>query len=85
MYCSKKRFHERQIKKKCERIIELLEQNPRLSSSTELQIHHEYYTNKLNEWTRKQIEGHQVRIKPQPKFEFCEPDIDFYANLEKKT
>ena len=85
VYCSRKRFHERQIKKKCERIIELLEQNPRLSSSTELQIHHEYYTNKLNEWTRKQIEGHRVRIKTQPKFEFCEPDIDFYANLEKKT
>ena len=33
----------------------------------------------------KQIEGHQVRIKTQPKFEHCEPDIAFYATLEKKT
>ena len=85
VYCSRKRYHERQVKRSCERGIELLEQNPRLSNSTELQIHHEYFTNKLNEWTMKQIEGHQVRIKTQPKFEHCEPDIAFYATLEKKT
>ena len=85
VYCSRKRYHEKQVKIRCERGIELLEQNPRLSVSIELQIHHQYFTNKLSDWNRKQIEGHQVRIKTQPKFEHCEPDIDFYANLERKS
>ena len=84
-YCSKKRFFEKQVKKWCEREIEMLERNPRFEKNTQLQIHHEYFTNKLHDWTRKQIEGHQIRIKTQPKFEHCEPDIDFYANMEKKS
>ena len=85
VYCSRKRNQEKQIKRRCEKGIELLEQNPRLNDSLELQVHYEYFKNKLNDWTRQQIEGHQVRIKTQPRFEHCEPDIDFYATLEKKT
>ena len=85
IYCSRKRFLEKEIKKQCEKCIELLERNPLLDQKVDLQIQHQYYTNRLNDWTRKQIEGHQIRIKTQPKFEHCEPKIDFYANLEKKT
>lgn len=85
IYCSKKRFLEREVKNQCERHIELLERNPLLEKNTDLQIQHQYYTNRLKDWTRKQIEGHQIRIKTQPKFEYCEPKIDFYANLEKKA
>lgn len=85
VYCSRKRHHERRVKKQCELGIELLEQNSRLHDDVNLQIEYEYLRNKLNDWTRKQIDGHQIRMKTQPKFESCEPNIDFYANLEKKT
>ena len=85
IYCSKKRFLEREVKNQCEKHIELLERNPLLDNNADLQFQHQYYMNKLKDWTRKQIEGHQIRIKTQPKFEYCEPKIDFYANLEIKT
>lgn len=85
VYCSRKRYHELRVKNWCEKGIEMLERNPKFRTDEQLQIHHDYLTNQLNDWTRKQIEGHQVRIKTQPKFEHCEPDIDFYAKLEKRS
>ena len=85
IYCSRKRFFEKEIKRMCEKNIELLECNPSFTQNAELQMQHDFFTNKLNDWTRKQIEGHQIRVKTQPKFEYCEPDIDFYASLEKKS
>ena len=85
VYCLRKRYVERELKNLCETNIELLERNPRLHSCASLQTLHDYYTNRLNDWTKKQIEGHQIRIKTQPKFEQCEPKIDFYAGLEKKV
>ena len=33
----------------------------------------------------KKIRGHQARIKTQPSYEVAEPNISFYADLEKKT
>ena len=85
VYSSRKRYHEKAIKRECERNLELLEQNPVYGKSAHLKTQHEYFTEKLNVWSKKQIEGYQVRIKTQPKFEYCEPKIDFYANLEKKS
>ena len=84
VYCSKKRSLERLIKSDCEKNIELLEQNPALESSVELQAQHEYFTQKLSECHRKKIDGYQIRIKTQPRFEHGEPNIAFYSNLEKK-
>ena len=55
-----------------------------LSQDIKLHKEHEYYTSKLNEWNRKQIDGHQTRIKTQPRLEPGEPNISFFADLEKK-
>ena len=85
VYSSRKRYYEKAIKNECERSLELLEQQHQHQQSTHIKVQHEYYTEKLNEWNRRQIEGYQIRIKTQPKFEYCEPKIDFYANLEKKS
>ena len=85
VYCSRKRSHEREIKRMCEVGIERLEQNPLLARDTDLQLQHEYYASRLNDWTRKQVEGFQIRAKTQPRFEYCEPNIDFFASLEKKS
>ena len=85
VYCQRKRYFERELKNLCEVNIELLERNSRFHSCVKLQTMHDYYTNTLQDWTKKQIEGHQIRIKTQPKFEQCEPKIDFYAGLEKKV
>ena len=36
------------------------------------------------EYNKKQIEGYQARIKTQPRLEPGEPNISFFADLEKK-
>ena len=84
VYCAKKRGIERSIKTRCENKIAQLEQDPLLSQDIKLHKEHEFYTSKLNEWNRKQIEGHQTRIKTQPRLEPGEPNISFFADLEKK-
>ena len=33
----------------------------------------------------KEIEGHQIRTRGHPRYEMNEPDIDFYAKLEKRS
>ena len=83
-YCAKKRSVEKKLKVLCERNIEILEQNPRLSQNVLLHNEHEYYLSKLGEWHRKQIKGYQTRIKTQPRLESGEPNISFFADLEKK-
>ena len=83
-YCAKKRQIEKAIKTLCERKIAALEQDPSLSQDITLHKEHEYYISKLNEWNRKQVEGHQTRIKTQPRLEPCEPNISFFADLEQK-
>ena len=85
VYCASKRFHEKRIKILCERKIEALEQNPELSRNPVLQEEYQYCLIQLNDWHRKQVDGHQTRIKTQPRFEYCEPNISFFADLEKKS
>ena len=84
VYCSKKRFMEKRIKILCEKKIESLEQSPLLSTNEDLQKEYEYFSTTLNSWHISQIEGHQIRTKTQPKFEYGEPEISFFADLEKK-
>ena len=85
VYCSRKHFIENELKILCERNLELLERNPLLGKNVQLQSQHQYYEDLLDVWTKKRIEGHRTRIKTQPRFEQCEPKIDFYASLEKKS
>lgn len=84
-YCSRKKNVEQRIKILCQRKIEELEQNPSLSSDCHLQSLHNFYLDKLDGWHKKKIEGYQVRIKTQPRFEYGEPQISFFADLEKKS
>ena len=84
IYCSRKRYIERKMKTICEKNIEILEQNPLLTQSDHLQSQYDYNKRKLNDWQRKQIEGYQIRVKTRPKFEYGEPNITFFASLEKK-
>ena len=84
-YCMKKRSVELKIKNICTRNIEALEQNPLLGSSPGLQSHYDYYKTKLSDWNKKQIDGYRTRIKTQPRFEYGEPQISFFADLEKKS
>ena len=83
-YSTRKRGIERRIKNICERKIDILEQNPLLGQNIQLHEEHEFYLSKLNDWHRKQIEGHQTRIKTQPRLEPGEPNISFFADLERK-
>ena len=83
-YCARKRAIERRLQMQYEMSIEKLEENPTLSQNIGLHREYEYYTAKLSNWQRKQIEGHQARIKTQPRLEPGEPNISFFADLEKK-
>ena len=85
VYSAKKREIERRIKNMCERHVEILEQNPLLGQDIQLHEEHEFYLSKLNDWHRKQMQGHQTRVKTQPRLEPGEPNISFYADLEKKV
>ena len=83
-YSAKKKNVERKIKDLCEKNIATLELNPSLSQNLELQKEYEFNLSKLNEWQMQQMEGYQTRIKTQPRLEPGEPNISFYADLEKK-
>ena len=83
-YCTKKRQVEMTLKKQCEQIIKELENHPMLSRDPDLQKQYQNNLSNFENWQRKQINGYQVRIKTQPKFEHGEPDIAFLADLEKK-
>ena len=85
IYCSRKKSTERKIKNVCEQTLERLEQNPLLGQCDELQRQYDYHQNKLNDWYKKQVDGYQIRIKTQPRLECGEPNISFYADLEKKN
>ena len=62
----------------------MLEQNSAMSQNDKLHMEHEFYVKKLNDWNRKVIEGYQTRIKTQPRLEPGEPNISFFADLEKR-
>ena len=83
-YCTKKKAIENKMRILCEKRIKDLEQ--RLSPSQNLQLHkeHEYFSSKLRHWYHKEIDGYQTRIKTQPRLEPGEPNISFFADLEKK-
>lgn len=83
-YSSKKRAIEKKLRDLCLRNIEVLEQNPMLNQDPKLHKEYEYNLSMLNDWQRKQIEGFQTRIKTQPRLEPGEPNISFFADLEKK-
>ena len=85
VYCSKKKFFERQVRSMCEKNIETLEQNPRLSTCPSLQEEYAYFLERLKHWQIQQVEGHMVRIKTQPRLEHGEPNISFFASLERKS
>lgn len=83
-YCIRKRGLEKSIKTFCDNKITQLEQNPLLSQDIKLHKEYEFYTSKINQYNRKQMEGYQTRIKTQPRLEPGEPNISFFADLEKK-
>ena len=85
VYSSAKSYQEKRLKTLCEGRIQFLEQNPSLSQNEHLQAEYEYNLCILNDWHKTEIEGHQTRIKTQPKFEYGEPDIAFFAELERKS
>ena len=84
LYSAKKKGIERRIKKLCEKNIEILEQNSAMSQDNQLHQEYEYYVTKSNAWDRKTIEGYQTRIKTQPRLEPGEPNISFFADIEKR-
>ena len=84
-YCNKKRYWERKLKDLCEKRMFDLENNEKLSMDSRLQDEYDYYTKLLDTWNKNRIEGFKARIRTIPKFEFNEPDISFFSNLEKKS
>ena len=44
-----------------------------------------YYKEKFKQITEDEIEGYRVRTRGQPTYEINEPDISFFARLEKKS
>ena len=44
-----------------------------------------YYKSKFNQITTEEIRGHQIRTRGNPDYEMNEPNIAFYAKLEKKS
>ena len=84
VYCAKKNRIEKKIKKICEEKIKILEKNSSVSQDDQLHREYEYYSMKLNDWDRKMIDRYQTRIKTQPRLEPGEPNISFFADLEKR-
>ncbi len=85
VYCSRKAFHEGRLRSWCERRVSELEQDPRLAQDPNLRSEYESCERSLSGLTARRIRGHQVRTRTQPRFEPGEPNVSFFADLEKKA
>ena len=84
VYCTRKRRLELRIVSTCEKRIAELEQDPMLSQCDSLGEEYAYCTARLNDWTWSRIDGYRTRIRAHPRFEAGEPNVAFFADLEKK-
>ena len=84
-YSTHKRRVERGVKKRLEVELSYLESLPLPSLSPQQLARLHSVQARLRLLLQDQIEGHRVRTRQLPKYEFSEPDLSFYADLEKRT
>ncbi len=84
-YTKRKHFLAQQLKSTLLQQLHALEQIPR-PRFTPLQA--QEYARLQHLWSqhaRKEIQGHLIRIKGLPTYEINEPNVQYFANLEKRT
>ena len=83
-YSTQKKYTENEVKKSILEDLEKMEAIP-----TDLTIEQKRQYNHLvqrhKKILEKEIQGYQIRTRGFPKYEIKEPDIEFYAKLEKRS
>ena len=83
-YCKTKRREEKKIKNLLCKELEDLEAIPPAQISLTQTDRLTKTRGRLREHDLKEVEGYKARIRGLPKYEMKEPNIQFYANLERK-
>ena len=74
-----------QLKRNVIKQIEILEKVDFDNMTNIQQENYHYFKDKYQKIIIEEIRGHKIRTKGQPIYEINEPDIQFYAKLEKRT
>ena len=83
-YCSIKRAHERTIKLAMRSELEHLQAIPSTSITPSQTQRLHTVRERINASELQEIEGYRVRIRGLPTYEHSEPNIQFYAKLERQ-
>ena len=84
-YTTKKAFTRNRLKSYILANIHDLEKNNYTDMTTRQKERYLYFKKKHKDITETEIQGHQIRTRGHPRYEINEPNIDFYAKLEKRS
>ena len=84
-YSTQKKYVETEVKRFLEKEIGKIEAIPQDNMTFEDKRNYKYIKARFKEIQEKEILGHQIRTRGFPKYEMKEPDIQFYAKLEKRS
>ena len=82
-YTKTKSQTQNKLKKQILKELEHLEEIDYVNMTVQQKEYYNFYKNKYRDIQDKEIQGHQIRTCGQPVYETKEPNIDFYAKLEK--
>ena len=84
-YTRKKSQTQNKLKKQVLKELEGLEKTAYVNMTEQQKEYYNYYKDKYRDIQKKEIQGHQIRTRGQPVYETKEPNIEFYAKLEKRS
>ena len=84
-YTTKKAYTKNSLKSYILHNIQRLENIQYSDMTTRQKERYLYFKKKHKEIIDTEIQGHQIRTRGNPIYEINEPDIEFYAKLEKKS
>ena len=61
------------------------EKRPRDNMTVQEKQQYRHFKERLKQINEDEIQGHLIRTKGHPRYELNEPDIDFYAKLERRS
>ena len=84
-YCTRKRNIEKEVKNSLLKELTKLEEIAEHDLTLKQKRNYKHLKGRLKDTQLREIRGHQIRTRGLPKFEIKEPDIEFYAKLEKRS
>ena len=84
-YSTQKKFIENQVKNFIIKELNKIEAIPDDDMTLEDKRNYKHLKARFKDVQEKEVQGHQIKTRGLPKYEIKEPDIQFYAKLEKRS